>query len=88
MNLQEWICSCPTLGSLDLNPVGFLSQMFWGLTSLIQVPGAGTPDIGHQPFSPWGKVCVWQDHFLLWVAVLGVTVFRKTVSVSVLIWYF
>lgn len=32
-----------TLGPLD---VGFLSQMFWGLVSLVQIPGVRMPDIG------------------------------------------
>lgn len=38
-----------TLGPLDISPVGFPSQIFWGgLMSPAQIPGVGVPDVGHQ----------------------------------------
>lgn len=39
------------LGPLNINPVGFLSQMFWGLISLVHIPGIGVPVVGHQPLT-------------------------------------
>lgn len=37
---------------LDLSPVGFQSQMFWGVNSPAQVPRLEVPDMGHKPSSP------------------------------------
>ena len=41
--------SYSTLSPLD---VGFLSQTFWGLVSLVQIPGVRMPDIEHQSLAP------------------------------------
>lgn len=38
-----------TLSPLD---TGFLSQMFWELVSLVQIPGVRMSDIGHQSLAP------------------------------------
>lgn len=31
------------LGPLDFNPIGFLSQMFWAIIFLVQIPEVGMP---------------------------------------------
>ena len=41
--------SYSTLSPLD---GGFLSQTFWGLVSLVQIPGVRMPDIEHQSLAP------------------------------------
>ena len=42
------------LGPLDVSPVGFPSQTFWGLISPLQVPRVGAPNVGHKPLTPQG----------------------------------
>lgn len=32
--------------------MGFLSQILWGLFSLMQIPGVKVPHVGHQPLAP------------------------------------
>lgn len=43
---------CSSVGPLDISLVGFLSQLFCGLISLVQVPRAEVPDTGHKHFTP------------------------------------
>lgn len=38
-----------------MGPVGFSSQMFWGLTSLVQLLKAGVPEVGYRCFHSSGS---------------------------------
>lgn len=40
------------LDLVDLSPVGFQSQTFWGLIFPLQVPRVEVPDVGHTPLAP------------------------------------
>lgn len=40
------------LGILDVSFVGFQSQVFCGLISLVQVPRIGVPNAGHKSLTP------------------------------------
>ena len=45
---------------LDVSPVGFQSQMFWGLISPVQVPRVGVPDVGHKFLLLREKLCIFE----------------------------
>lgn len=42
------------LGLLDVSPIGFQSQTFWGLISPVQVPEVRVPDVGFKPHASQG----------------------------------
>ena len=37
---------------LDISPIAFQCQMFWGPISLMQMPRVGVPDVGHKFLDP------------------------------------
>lgn len=43
-----------TLVLLGINSIGFQSQMFQDLVSMVLVPRVRVPDVGHRPLSPLG----------------------------------
>ena len=47
--------SYSTLCLLDISPISFQSQVFWGLISLVQVLRVGAPDVGLKPLAPQGE---------------------------------
>lgn len=50
--------SWESLDPLD-QTIGFPSQTFWGLVSLLDFPGAQVLHMEHQPFAPLGEASVW-----------------------------
>lgn len=54
LDLRASETACEPFKKVSL--VGFLSQKCWGLISLVQIPGAGACDVGHQPLTPPGEV--------------------------------
>ena len=40
---------------MDPSPMGFQSQMFWGLISQVQVLNVGMSDVEYELFSPQGE---------------------------------
>lgn len=67
---QEGISiSYSTLGSPEISSVGFLSQMFRGLISVVQITGARVPEVRHQPLTPPREAPVWWNLSLLCVAI-------------------
>lgn len=51
--------SYSTFGLLDVSAVGFLSQSFLGLISLVKITGVSVPDVGHQPLAPLIEALYW-----------------------------
>ena len=39
---------------VSISPIGFQSQMFWGLIYQVPVFKVGVPDVGYDPFTPQG----------------------------------
>ena len=46
---------CSAIVFLDIFPIGFQSQVFWGLLSPVQDVGVGVPDVELEPLAPQGK---------------------------------
>ena len=40
---------------LDISTIGFQSQIFWELITLVQIPRLEVPDVGHKPLAPQGE---------------------------------
>lgn len=57
---------------LRCQPCWFAKPDIWELTSLVQIPEVGVPEVGHQPLTPLGEMPNWLDSSLLCVAALRV----------------
>lgn len=60
LDLRASEIACETFKRVS--PIGFLSQKFWGLISLVQIPGAAASDasdVRHQPLIHPGEVPDW-----------------------------